>query len=146
VDDISTVEEQIYTISGSGTGAQLGALVKDSSGNLQYNCICNLGNLGWSQSYSGITAASWSAPLWGYSAPEPPFLRATFFLKTSTGDLLTAEVMGILTPATTFSGCLGIDPYRFTCTITKNAAAQKSEYTRTLGFDRVSNVKPYLIY
>lgn len=94
--------------------------------------VCDLGAAGWSQAYTGIAALAWSQPLLPLPNGASSRNLAVFFLKTDSGDLLSAVVMA------TKDG--------FGCQVAKDSALQVVEYKRTLGFDRTEDSKPYFIY
>lgn len=133
VDDITLIDDQIYYVAFQGPAAHIGHA---NNINGERTIICRLGEMGWSQSYSGIAASSSSDPLIDdTSNPLNNFLTnryALFYLKTDTGDLLTAHV------------------YRknngFQCYVNKYQINQKPEMRRTLGFDRVKDEPPFYIY
>lgn len=134
VDDVTLIENQIYYVAFSGAAAHIGLL----DGTNTRKMICPLGELGWSQAYSGIAALSWGDKL------DPPTVKkklAVFFLKSDAGDLFTVAVTSrSALPRTP------IYPAGYRCTVFKDANLQQVEYKRTNGFDRTSDSKPYYIY
>lgn len=132
IDDITMIDNQMYYVALSGTDAHIGHV----STNGTRTILCQVGAMGWAQSYSGIAAASWSDPL--ISDPSNPlnsYLQnrfALFFLKTDAGDLLTANVER--------SGG------SFTCSVSKDQNLQQVEFSRTLGFDRTQDERPYYVF
>lgn len=133
VDDLTTIQNQIYYVSGQGPGAQIGFVAPDGTRTI----VCQLGQLGWAQSYSGIAALSWSDAL--LRNPSDPLdgnlvqRLAVFYLKTTTGDLLNAAV-------------LSDGNSNFSCAVTKNTNVQQVEYRRTDGFDRVIANRPFDVF
>ena len=135
IDDITVVGDSIYTVDGQGPNAAIGYYNK-STGLVERN-VCLLGQLGWGQSYVGIAAHSSSDDV----SPNPPSglvanRVATFFLKTYGGDFLTAIVW-----TTNNSGSVNRE-----CIVVKDPDLQKIEYTRTYGFDRTVDERPYHFY
>jgi len=133
-DDLTIIQNQIYFVRGTGDAAAI--YVHQPTGGNQV--ICNLGTKGFAQSFTGLGALNWSdrldnsdLPAGAYDPSAPVF--ATFFLKTDTGDLFFANV--------TRAG--GSSEYK--CSILKDASMAKDEYKRTLGFDRMSSEKPYVV-
>jgi hypothetical protein len=125
-DDLTMIENEIYYIRNKGRG-ELGALDRTTNAPVP---MCDLSVQGWSQSFSGIAALSWSDPLLSSPADQHPY--ATFYLKSDTGDLLTTTVLKVV------SG--------YECFTVKDASLQQIEFSRTYGFDRTDDVKPYFIY
>lgn len=137
VDDITVIGDQVYYVAGSGADAHIGVLVADS-GTFRRFPLCpagqRLGDRGWSQAYEGIAALASSTPLVPVTNDPIQMRFATFYLKTSGGDLLTAVVRG------------GPQGAPYTCVYFKDRNLQQVEYKRTNGFDRTDTAKPYLLY
>jgi hypothetical protein len=133
VDDITIIEDQIYYVALSGDSAHIGAL---DPRNLNRRIrVCNLGEQGWSQAYTGIGSMGWSDPLLPVDNVDYNTDRiARFFLKTDAGDLFTAFVI---------ANSAGTN---FECFVTKDNDMQEIEYKRTYGFEKTDLTKPYYIY
>ena len=132
-DDISVSGNQIQLVAGVGPGAQIGVIAPSDGGSIVRVNVCPLGQMGWSQSYSGITALNWNDPL--YPPPTDPDDErlGIFLLKTDGGDLLEAVVR-----ASAGSG--------YSCAVFKDSSQQAIEYKRSGGFDRTNDALPYYIY
>lgn len=159
-DDITLIDDQIYLVKGMGEEARISVL--DSDG--EELRVCPLGKWGWAQSYTGIASVSWSQAL---LASSPPFSRmASFYLKTDSGDLLSAQILSQQGNGS-YPGCMldtdndGVGDedltvnfsygtptkhFRSCCFIAKDANQQEIEYKRTLGFDRNEDTRPYFIF
>lgn len=134
VDDITTIDNQVYYVALSGSSAHIGGLNPTTQ---ERETVCALGSLGWAQAYTGIAALTWSdelMPIADTQAAEPGRL-AVFFLKTDPGNLLTAVVSKEKGPNKPLQ-----------CNVFKDRNIQKIEYARTYGFDRTTDSKPYFIY
>jgi hypothetical protein len=153
-DDITVIsnadEDQIYAVKGMGAQASI-RLMKKTGATCSEHIVCDLGAMNWSQSYTGIAADQRSLPL------VPPadltslaYLQAIFYLKTDSGNVITALV-------TSTPGVGSVtDPYvvndaglgrTFRCTANLDDQKQFIERSRTLGFERGSdNDQPYIIY
>lgn len=130
-DDITLIADQLYFVSGTGSNAHIG--VWDAGAN-ERKRICELGQRGWAQAYEGIAATSFSDPLLEVADDQLQNRMATFFLKTSGGDLLTAVVLADKGGS------------KFKCSIFKDSNLQLAEYKRTNGFDRTDTNRPYYLY
>ncbi len=156
VRDIDVVGNQVFYIEGQGPGANLGYIyLNGTTGQWQRETVCPLGALGWSQTYKGIAASSWSDEILrpqlmpgpmggpiglpilvegGSSSSNRPRL-ASFSLKTSSGDILIALVVQHPNKG-------GVK-----CVVHKNEiASQDIEHKRTNGISRVWDKVPYWIY
>lgn len=148
VDDITLIARQIYYVANFGVRPELGYL--DMNGIATRVRLCDLYGMGWAQSYEGIAAHGSSDPLFPESQdgiPSSAVRIATFYLKTSSGDLLTGVVQswpsGGAPPglrATQIGG------RSVSCHVYKDQTLQRYEFARTYGFDRVPGSKPYLVY
>lgn len=130
-------QPQIYFVKGFGVNVAISYL--DAANDTSFP-VCNLGALGWAQSYSGISASSGSAPLIPV-APQAPFVSiANFTLKSDTGDLFNLRVRSQKNPGTFSAGLPaaavitnGSVSRTFVCTIQKQKIPPAPEYQRTLG-------------
>ncbi|MBF0314585.1 MAG: hypothetical protein HQK52_14290 [Oligoflexia bacterium] len=123
--DITLIEDDIYTISSNGVIGLMDLTADDGTGNKgAIISICDLAKLGWMQNYDGILALAKSSKLGDISKVGN---IATFYLKTSNGDLLNVNVEII---SDTGNG-------HYSCTVTKDKTTQEIEFKRSYGFDRV---------
>lgn len=129
LDDITLIGDQIYFVAGGGDTARIG--VYDSV-NDKNEMICDLSAQGYSQSYSGIAALSWSDSVFPKPTLATDVRLATFLLKTSGGDFLSAVILAKNTG--------------HTCFVYKDASLQQIEYHRTYGFDRTVDMVPYFVF
>jgi hypothetical protein len=136
IDDLTTIDRSYYYVRGQGLSAEVGVIDPSRTNGLRP--LCQLGQMGWSQAYSGIAASSTSDPLFNAALPVSQAL-ATLFLKTDSGDLLTLKVIGTGCESGTCTGA----PQ---CFVFKDADTQEIEFTRTLGFERSPDERPYFIY
>ena len=156
-DDITLIGDQLYYVAGQGESAYIGVLYagKNAKGDIdvkkmESHHVCDLGKMGWSQSYTGIASPPWSMPLIPETGDQLNLRIAHFFLKTDSGDLLTATVIGVGTDKNTDIG-KGI-PYNTEieglplCIVTKNPDLQPVEYKRSMGFDRTRASKRYFAF
>jgi hypothetical protein len=131
VDDITTIGDSIYFVSGLGEHAHIGYLVTDPPP-VKREIICELGEMGWAQGYTGIAAHSKSQNVQDLTQHAV----ATFYLKTDNGDFLIAYVV--------------VDPTDTTgarkCYVIKDSELQQIEYTRTLGFERAEDESRIFYY
>ena len=134
VDDVTTVGDQLYYVADSSSAAHIGGLKPKTGGGYDRVRVCELGTMGWGQAYEGIAALGRSEPLFASAGDGLTSRIATFFLKTSGGDLLNAIV---------WQEAAG-QPYR--CFVMKDQNLQQVEYKRTYGFDRTDMSKPYYQY
>ncbi len=152
VDDITLIGQQIYYVAGLGMNAHIGGLIRTQAAadecapTYKRVRICELGCDDWAQAYSGIAALGWSDPLFPVAGEDPNREKlATFFLKTDSGDLLTAVVQNkssllpVSCPVTNKNS-----PY--SCKVFKDANLQQVEFKRTYGFDRTDRSKPYFLF
>lgn len=132
-DDITTIDDQIFFVSGMGVNAHIGYLKKTASG-WQRIRVCKLGEMGWGLAYSGLMAESWSDPfdVDGSSAHDR---YSVFRAKTDSGDLLT---VGLLSGPT-----YGLD---YKCVAFREARLQQVEYRRTYGMERSADTKSYYLF
>ena len=130
-DDITVIDDQIYYVRGQGSDVGIYALVNPNIESNHSVKVCDLGGLGWNQAYVGLASKAWSDRL----IPEVPDgepKTATFYLKTFSGDLLTAVVWP--------------DQSAFKCIVLKDIAIQEDENKRTFGFDKVVTDKAFAFW
>jgi hypothetical protein len=151
-DDITLIEQQIYSIGGQGTRAAIYAHRRVGNSNqFKRHCICPLGELGWAQSYNGIAALPWSEPLLSSaSTAEPEEVTALFHVKTDAGDLLQVIITGqdpAINSGTPENSCSQISgsPYRYSCFVVKDSAIQRVELKRTYGIESNPWIHRYLL-
>ena len=147
VDDVTTINDQVYYVAKQGQFAEIG-MISDFSGTFERVPLCPLGEMGWSQAYSGLAATGWSDPVMP-SVDEARVRTGQFFLKTDGGDLLTVfytvrKAGTVDTNCKAFNGPGG--SYTNCCFVVKDANAQEVEFKRTYGFDRANPVKPYFFW
>jgi hypothetical protein len=128
-EDTTIIEDQIYYVRGQSNNAAIYALVDPSDLNNHSVKVCDLGSQGWGQAYVGLASKAWSDRLLPLVSNSDPKI-ATFYLKTFSGDLLTALVWSVT--ATTFQ-----------CIVLKDSAIQQDENKRTYGFDKVVTDKAF---
>jgi hypothetical protein len=121
INDITVIKETIYFVHGNGGDSKISAQVANGS-NFDSRLICDLSAMGWSQSYDGILATSRSQDLIDLVNVGN---TATFYLKSSGGDLIT--IMAVVDPSSSTG---------YTCYGYKDINLQEVEYKRTYGFDR----------
>lgn len=133
-DDITLIEDQIYYVTRQGNTAVIGGLKATAPGACSQvkQTVCDLGRKGWGQGYEGIAALSSSDRLF-FQGEALGSRFATFYLKTTGGDLLTALVMVN-------------DQGAYDCHVYKDATLQHIEFKRTYGFERTSDAKPFYLY
>ncbi len=155
VDDIEVIDGdsgngQIYYVGGTAMGVHIG--YTDYATNANYP-VCNLGAMGWAQSYSGMTASSGSSRLIPTNPLLPSVTIANFLLKTDTGVLLNVRVRSQKT-GVTYSGSLPPESKitdatwnrTFICTVKKITEIPSPEYLRTMGMTQsTSNRKRFSI-
>ena len=109
----------------------------------QRKTLCKLGQMGWAQAHLGLAALATSDPLYAVKSSDTAPRLATFYLKTSGGDLRMLVVHHPGGPLAAgdadYSGV-------HTCMVFSDSSQQQIEYARTLGFDRAGNEKAYFIY
>jgi hypothetical protein len=165
-DDITTVGSQIYYVGGQVREGHIGTLTFSNLANPVPPLspapppgtpllipICRIGRLNWGQSFVGLASLDWGEqiiPSDAADAAVPRTRLATFFLKSATGDLLTAVVRSAEGPLPASPSCAAFTAFSRTywscCTVFKDADLQQIEYHRTWGFDRTSAIKPYFLY
>jgi len=147
VDDITLIDRQIYYLANFGSQPQLGYL--DMSGSGIRVSLCDLTSMGWMQSYEGIAAHSSSDPLFpdpNDGMPASAVRIATMFLKTSSGDLLTALIESWPAGGAPAGPSVSYAGRTLTCQVYKDQNLQEIEFSRTNGFDRIPGVKPYIVF
>lgn len=130
IDEVTTIDDTLYFISGSGASAAMSYLDPQS---LTRKTLCNLGSLGWGRAYSGLAAFPWSDDVAKDNSTSTTSKNASFFLKSSGGELLTL----IVSKETDNT---------ITCFVTLDPNAQEVEFFRTYGFDRAAPSKRYYLY
>jgi len=141
-DDIEVIGEdsgdpQLYYIRGQGSTVHIG--YSDYASNSNYH-VCDLGALGWSQSYSGMGVSIGSNRLIPTLSSNPSVTSANFTLKSDSGDFFNVRVRSQRSAANydpslpaaakitnaTFSRT-------FVCIVQKVNLPPSPEYRRTLG-------------
>lgn len=147
IDDITLIDQQMYYVANLGTSPELGYI--DMSGSRTRVRLCDLAGMGWGQSYEGIAAHGSSDPLFPDpqdGIPAAAVRIATFYLKTSGGELLTSLVQSWPTSGAPPGVGIDIGGRRLICRVYKDQNLQEVEFKRTYGFDRTPGTKPYLVY
>ena len=124
-DDITLSGKEIYFVDGSGGDSHIGLMDKPNDARIK---VCDLAAEGWGQMYVGIAASPRNQSVADVNVSG----AATFFLKTDSGDFLTAVVM-------TGGGTRQ-------CVVVKDSNLQRIEYSRTFGMDRTIDEPPIFYY
>lgn len=153
VDDIEILgedqgEDQIIAVSGQGENTQLSYLDMKTKSLVP---ICKLGQMGWSQGFSGLAGTTGNHSLI-LNSNNPSASVSTFLLKSDAGRLLYVLVKSVATS----SELTGLEPEflvthnngrKFICTGFPDTYEQDIENTRTLGLTRGKQVgRPYYIF
>ncbi len=120
--DITLIDDTIYFVTGGGLDAYIGVLDMNQTPPVR-KPVCKVGEMGWAQNYDGILATDRSQDLVDQTKIGN---SATFYLKSSGGDLLTFFV---LINNSGLYECYGLKDYNL----------QQIEYKRTYGFDRTED-------
>lgn len=134
-DDLTIIEDQIYYIKGQTSNLAIYALVNPGNPTNHSKKVCDLAALGWSQASVGLSSKAWSDRLIP-STPSSDPRMATFYVKTFSGDMLTALVWSTNQPP----------PNDFKCVVLKDSAIQEVENKRTYGFDKVVTDKSFIFW
>ena len=139
--DISGNSE-IVTVAGTGTSAHIGLMNPywpsiPAETPPVYN-ICPMGAMGWSQTFNGIAATSWSEALLQPQDEAAQFIpdhtRMALFYVKSTLELFTVSVTH--NPLSTLN-------FGFLCSVQKDASEQLPEWSRILAISSSLLSRPF---